>query len=71
MLKANKVTSSEVAEKLTIGQIEKIWQQVDAKKEHDPNPLSLQVFWFAGVEVWVIDEDGVTTMMFPNENKEE
>ena len=34
-----------------MGQIEKIWQQVDAKKECDPKPLSLQVFWFAGVEV--------------------
>ena len=62
-----KVTTNEVSEKLTIGQIEKVWQQVDAKKENDPNQLSLQVFWFAGVEVWVVDEGGVTTMMFPNE----
>lgn len=67
MLKANKVTSSEVSEKLTMGQIEKIWQRVDAQKQQDPNPLSLQVFWMAGVEVWVIDEGGITTMMFPNE----
>ena len=62
-----KVTTNEVSEKLTIGQIEKIWQQVDAKKEHDPNQLSLQVFWFAGVEVWVVNEGDITTMMFPNE----
>ena len=62
-----KVTTNEVSEKLTIGQIEKVWQQVDAKKEHDSNPLSLQVFWFAGVEVWVVDEEGIITMMFPNE----
>ena len=67
MLKDNKVTSSEVEEKLTVGQIEKIWQQVDAKKEHDPNPLKVQVFWLAGVEVWVVEEDGIATMMFPNE----
>ena len=66
-----KVTTNEVSEKLTIGQIEKVWQQVDAKKKDDPNQLRLQVFWFAGVEVWVIDEGGVTTMMFPNEEKEE
>lgn len=62
-----KVTTNEVSEKLTIGQIEKVWQQVDAKKEHDPNSLSLQVFWFAGVEVWVVTEGDITTMMFPNE----
>ena len=62
-----KKVTSEVSEKLTIGQIERVWQQVDAKKERDPNPLSLQVFWFAGVEVWVIDEGGITTLMFPNE----
>ena len=65
------VTTNEVNEKLTIGQIEKVWQQVDVRKEHNSNPLSLQVFWFAGVEVWVVNEDGITTMMFPNENKEE
>jgi len=66
MQEFKKVTTSEVTEKLTIGQIERIWQQIDARKERDPNSLSLQVFWFAGVEVWVIDEGGVTTMMFPN-----
>jgi len=66
-----KVTTNEVSEKLTIGQIEKVWQQVDAKKKDDPNQLRLQVFWFAGVEVWVVDEGGITTLMFPNENKEE
>ncbi|TRZ48540.1 hypothetical protein D4Q80_03710 [bacterium] len=66
MQEIKKITDR-VSEKLTMGQIEKIWQQVDAKKERDPNPLSLQVFWFAGVEVWVIDEGGITTMMFPNE----
>ena len=66
MQEIKKITD-QVSEKLTMGQIEKIWQQVDAKKEHDPNFLSLQVFWFAGVEVWVIDEGGITTMMFPNE----
>lgn len=71
MERLKKITTNEVTEKLTIGQIEKVWQQVDARKEQDPNPLSLQVFWFAGVEVWVINEDGITTMMFPNENKEE
>ena len=62
-----KKVTSKVSEKLTMGQIERIWQQVDTRKERDPNPLSLQVFWFAGVEVWVIDEGGITTMMFPNE----
>jgi len=65
-----KVTTNEVSEKLTIGQIEKVWQQVDAKKEHDPSSLSLQVFWFAGVEVWVVNEGGIITIMFPNEDKE-
>ena len=67
MQEFKKVTTNEVSEKLTIGQIEKLWQQVDAKKEHDQNSLSLQVFWFAGVEVWVVNEGDVTTMMFPNE----
>ena len=67
MQEIKKVTSSGVAEKLTIGQIERIWQQVDARKEHDPNLLSLQVFWFAGVEVWVVNDGGVITMMFPKE----
>ena len=67
MQEFKKVTTNEVTEKLTIGQIERVWQQVDAKKECDPNTLSLQVFWFAGVEVWVVNEGGVTTMMFPNE----
>ena len=67
MQEFKKVTTSEVTEKLTIGQIERVWQQVDAKKERDPNTLSLQVFWFAGIEVWVVDEGGVITMMFPNE----
>jgi hypothetical protein len=71
MQEFKKVTTSEVTEKLTMGQIERIWQQIDSRKEQDSNPLSLQVFWFAGVEVWVIDEGGVTTMMFPNEEKEE
>ena len=70
MQEIKKVTSSEVSEKLTIGQIEKVWQQVGARKKQDPNPLSLQVFWFAGVEVWVVNEGGVITMMFPNEEKE-
>ncbi len=70
MQEIKKITD-QVSEKLTMGQIEKIWQQVDAKKECDPNTLSLQVFWFAGVEVWVVDEGGITTMMFPNENQEE
>ena len=62
-----KKVTSEVSEKLTMGQIEKVWQQVDVKKEHDPNYLSLQVFWFAGVEVWVVTEGDITMMMFPNE----
>jgi len=62
-----KKVTDQVSEKLTMGQIERIWQQVEARKEHDPNQLSLQVFWFAGVEVWVTDEEGITTMMFPNE----
>lgn len=66
MQEIKKITD-QVSEKLTMGQIERIWQQVDAKKEHDPNSLSLQVFWFAGVEVWVVNDGGVTTMMFPNE----
>ena len=66
MQEIKKITD-QVSEKLTMGQIEKIWQQVDAKKEHDPNLLSLQVFWFAGVEVWVVNDGGVITMMFPNE----
>lgn len=70
MQEVRKVTSSEAAGKLTMGQIEKIWQQVDARKERDPNQLSLQVFWFAGVGVWVINEGGVTAMMFPNEKGE-
>lgn len=59
--------TDQVSEKLTMGQIERIWQQVDARKEHDSNLLSLQVFWFAGVEVWVVNDGGVITMMFPNE----
>ena len=62
-----KKVTSEVSEKLTIGQIERVWQQVDVRKQYDPNSLSLQVFWFAGVEVWVVDEGDITTMMFPNE----
>jgi len=66
MQEIKKITD-QVSEKLTMGQIERIWQQVDAKKENDPNLLSLQVFWFAGVEVWVVNEGGITTMMFPNE----
>jgi len=66
MQEIKKITD-QVSEKLTMGQIERIWQQVDARKEHDPNQISLQVFWFAGVEVWVVNEGGVITMMFPNE----
>jgi hypothetical protein len=62
-----KRTTDQVTEKLTMGQIERIWRQVDARKEDDPNQLRLQVFWFAGVEVWVVNEGGVITMMFPNE----
>lgn len=62
-----KKVTGQVSEKLTMGQIEKVWQQVDFRKKSGPEPLCLQVFWFAGVEVWVINEDGVTTMMFPNE----
>jgi len=71
MQEFKKVTTSEVTEKLTIGQIERVWQQVDVRKQYNPNPLSLQVFWFAGVEVWVVNEGGIITMMFPNEEKEE
>ena len=70
MQEIKKITD-QVSEKLTMGQIERIWQQIDARKRHDPDPLSLQVFWFAGVEVWVVNEGGIITMMFPNENKEE
>ena len=66
MQEIKKITD-QVSEKLTMGQIEKIWQQVDARKEQDLNLLSLQVFWFAGVEVWVVNDGGVITMMFPNE----
>ncbi len=66
MLEPKKVTD-QVSERLTMGQIEKIWHQVDTRKEDDPNRLSLQVFWLAGVEVWVVNEGGVITMMFPNE----
>ena len=66
MQEIKKITD-QVSEKLTMGQIERIWQQIDSRKEQDSNPLSLQVFWFAGVEVWVIDEGGVIKMMFPNE----
>ena len=66
MQEIKKITD-QVSEKLTMGQIERIWQQIDSRKEQDSNPLSLQVFWFAGVEVWVVDEEGIITMMFPNE----
>ena len=67
MQEIKKVTTSEVGGKLTMGQIEKIWQQIDAKEKDDSDRLSLQVFWLAGVEVWVVNEEGVMTMMFPNE----
>ena len=66
MQEIKKITD-QVSERLTMGQIERIWQQVDARKEDDPNRLSLQVFWLAGQEVWVVNEGGVITMMFPNE----
>ena len=66
MQEIKKITD-QVTERLTIGQIEKVWQQIDSRKEHDPNPPSLQVFWFAGVEVWVVNEGGIITMLFPNE----
>jgi hypothetical protein len=66
MQEIKKITD-QVSEKLTMGQIEKIWQQVDSRKEQDLNRLSLQVFWFAGVEVWVVTQGDITTMMFPNE----
>ena len=62
-----KKVTDQVSERLTMGQIERIWQQVEARTEDEPNQLSLQVFWFAGVEVWVITEGDVTMMMFPNE----
>ena len=62
-----KKVTDEVSERLTIGQIERIWQQVDVKRKDDSNRLSLQVFWLAGQEVWVVNEGGVITMMFPNE----
>lgn len=62
-----KKVTDQVSERLTMGQIERIWLQVDTKKNDDPNRLSLQVFWLAGVEVWVINEGGVITMMFPDE----
>ena len=62
-----KKVTNEVSEKLTMGQIERIWQQVDARKEDDSNRLSLQVFWLAGQEVWVVNEGGIITMMFPKE----
>ena len=70
MQEIKKITE-QVSERLTMGQIEKIWQQVDENKKDDPNRLSLQVFWLAGVEVWVVNEGGVITMMFPNEGEEE
>jgi len=66
MQEIKKITD-QVSEKLTMGQIEKIWQEVDAKRKDDSSRLSLQVFWLAGVEVWVVNEGGVITMMFPNE----
>jgi len=69
MQEIKKITD-QVTEKLTMGQIEKIWQQVDAKRKDDSNRLSLQVFWLAGQEVWVVNEGGVITMMFPNEGEE-
>ena len=62
-----KKVTDQVSERLTMGQIERIWQQVDAKKKDDPNRLSLQVFWLAGVEIWVVNEGGLITMMFHNE----
>jgi len=62
-----KKVTDQVSERLTMGQIERIWQQVDTKKKDDSDRLSLQVFWLAGVEVWVVNEGGVITMMFPNE----
>jgi len=69
MQEIKKITD-QVSERLTMGQIEGIWQQVDANKKDDPSRLSLQVFWLAGVEVWVVNEGGVITMMFPNEGEE-
>jgi len=66
MPEGKKITD-QVSERLTMGQIEKIWQQVDANKQDDPDRLSLQVFWMAGIEVWVVNERGIITMMFPNE----
>jgi len=66
MQEIKKITD-QVSEKLTMGQIEKIWQEVDAKRKDDSSRLSLQVFWLAGQEVWVVNEGGITTMMFPNE----
>ena len=33
MQEFKKVTTSEVTEKLTMGQIERIWQQIDSRKE--------------------------------------
>ena len=66
MQEIKKITE-QVSERLTMGQIERIWQQVDARKEDDSNRLSLQVFWLAGQEVWVVNEGGIITMMFPKE----
>ena len=66
MQEIKKITD-QVSEKLTMGQIEKIWQEVDAKRKDDSSRLSLQVFWLAGQEVWVVNEGGTITMLFPNE----
>ena len=68
MQEIKKITD-QVSERLTMSQIERIWQQVDAREKDDPNRLSLQVFWFAGVEVWAVNEGGTITLMFPNEEQ--
>ena len=67
MFNTSRVVSDKVKETFTNGQINLVWEMLEFRRDTMQDPERLQVFWLAGCEVWVYDDDKVTTMLLPNE----
>lgn len=67
MFEKQRLVTCGVLDRLSPAIQEKIWKELEERKQENPDLDYLQVFRIAGLEVWVIDDGMATTMLFPEE----
>lgn len=67
MFESQRLITRGIEEKLSPFLQEKIWRELEERKQKNPGLDYLQVFKIAGLEIWIIDDGFATTMLLPEE----